>query len=85
MAAAVIADATKPDVRRDPNAPTVPPALRMAARSFRSLSGVDVGGAPLLTLEPWPGDVSGDGPRIRAEHAGAGQGMAVEFELPVER
>ena len=112
MAAALIGHATNPDMRRDRNVPTVPPALPRAARPFRRLSGADlvwlavresraetaeirrrdgarsparlglaiepgvgVGEAPLLTLEPWPGDVSGDGRRIRA----------VEFELPVER
>src|SRR5439155_12022150 len=95
MAAAVIVDATSPDVRCDRNGPAVPPALRMAARSFRRLSGVDVvwlavresrsqtavircsegarsapglgfkiepgvgvGGALLLTGEPWRGELT---------------------------
>jgi hypothetical protein len=46
---------------------------------------VGVGEAPLLTLEPWPGEVSGDGRKIHADRAGVGKDATVEFELPVER
>jgi hypothetical protein len=42
MAAALIGHATNPDVRRDRNVPTVPPAFRMAAGSFRRLSPVEL-------------------------------------------
>ena len=47
--------------------------------------GVGVGEAPLLTLELWPGEVSGDGRTIHAEHAGVGKRTTGELELPVER
>src|SRR5437867_4910142 len=42
MASPVIVDATNPDLRCDHKVPAAPPALGMAARSFRRLSGVDV-------------------------------------------
>lgn len=46
--------------------------------------GAVVGGAILLTLAPWRGEVSGDGRKICAERVGVGKGARMEFELPVE-
>ena len=42
MTPAVIMDSTNVDAPRDRNLPTAPRALRMAARAFLRLAGVDV-------------------------------------------